>query len=152
MLVTVDSTSKSPTGSSILGEWEKIEYRFKHLPVHLALMRSGKVLGFGGTGNDDKNPKPYPAEVWDPESGEIVSIDQELDGDVFCAGQVQLPDGRILVAGGTYKYDGKFLGQPIPPFTGIKQSYIFDPLTEGWTRTEDMANARWYPTLVALGD
>lgn len=135
-----------------LGQWENIRYRFKHLPVHMAVLKTGKVLAFGGSGNDDLNPTPYPAETWDPETGEFQIIDQKLDGDIFCAGQVLLSDGRVLVAGGTYKYDGKFLGLPIPPFTGIERSYIFDPGTNQWARSEDMANGRWYPTLVALGD
>ena len=137
---------------SVEGEWEKIHYRFNYLPVHVVLLRTGKVLAFGGTGNDEKAPSPHPAEIWDPQTGHVHSIDQELDGDVFCAGQAQLPDGRILVAGGTYKYDGKTLGLPIPPFSGSQKSFTFDPVEERWTRIEDMAHARWYPTLVGLGN
>ena len=38
---------------SIKGLSEPIKYRFKHLPVHLALLHSGNVLAFGGSGNDE---------------------------------------------------------------------------------------------------
>lgn len=36
------------------GEWRIIKPRFKNLPVHIALLHTGKVLGFGGSGNDEK--------------------------------------------------------------------------------------------------
>jgi hypothetical protein len=138
-----------------MGEWEPIRYRFQHLPIHIALLHTGKVLGFGGSGNDPDNLKqPLPAELWDPRTGQVQSVDQELDGDLFCAGHAFLADGRLLVAGGTYGYDVKRFGGsiPLPPFTGLEQAYLFDPLAERWMRVEDMSAGRWYPTLVTLGD
>ena len=78
-------------------------------------------------------------------------MDQPLAGDLFCAGHAFLPDGRLLVAGGTRRYDG-FLGLPVSPFRGLNQSYLFDPGTERWSRTPNLRHGRWYPTLVALPD
>ena len=43
------------TNSSIFGYWEPIRYKFKYLPVHIALLHNGKVLAFGGSGNDPKS-------------------------------------------------------------------------------------------------
>jgi sugar lactone lactonase YvrE len=63
--------------------------------------------------------------------------------DVFCAGQTILPDGRVLVAGGTERYD---------PFVGLKTALIFDPISEQWMFVHPMKNGRWYPTLLTLGD
>jgi hypothetical protein len=63
--------------------------------------------------------------------------------DVFCAGQTVLPDGKVLVAGGTQQYD---------PFIGMRSSWIFDPTLEEWIRVGDMTWGRWYPSLVTLGD
>ena len=40
------------TDPAIYGYWEPIKYKFKHLPVHIALLHTGKVLAFGGSGND----------------------------------------------------------------------------------------------------
>ncbi len=138
---------------SLIGEWEPIRYRFTHLPIHVLLLKTGKILAFGGSGNDEFSlDEPHPAQLWDPVTGETKILSQKLGGDLFCAGQVNLADGRALVAGGTYKYDGSLFGNPAPPFSGLEQSYLFDPDTERWTRVEDMANGRWYPTLVALGD
>src|SRR5438874_13299268 len=48
--------------------WEPIKYRFKHLPIHVALLHTGKVLAFGGSGNDENHlNNPYPAEVFEPD-------------------------------------------------------------------------------------
>ncbi|MBI3859103.1 MAG: DUF1929 domain-containing protein [Thaumarchaeota archaeon] len=142
----------APTQASEAGLWEPVKFQFQHLPIHVALLRTGKILAFGGTGNDEKAAAPHPAELFDPKSGEVRTIDQKLEADLFCAGHSFLADGRLLVAGGTNKYDGGLFGYPFPPFTGTEQSYLFDPATELWTRAEDMANGRWYPTLVTLGD
>jgi hypothetical protein len=145
----LDNPETDPTHK---GLWEPIKYKFKHLPIHIALFHTGKILAFGGTGNDEKNKKPYPSEIFDYKTGEISTIQQELDGDIFCAGHAFLPDGRLLVAGGTYKYDGSFLRIAVPPFSGLEQSYIFDPVQLHWTRKENMAFGRWYPTCIMISD
>src|SRR6266516_6128756 len=95
------------------GSWEPIYYRFKNLPVYLALLHSGKVLAFGGSGNDETHlDDAYPAEIFEPndigsDNGRVYEIsNQNIEGDIFCAGHAFLPDGRLLVAGGTCKYDG----------------------------------------------
>lgn len=139
-----------------VGEWDPVEHRFHHLPIHLALLPTGKVLAFGGSGNDETRlHDPYPADLFDPRAGTVERVDQRLDGDLFCVGHAFLPDGRLLAAGGTYRYDGDFdpFGlMALPPFSGLDHTYLFDPETERWTRGPDMAAGRWYPTLVTLGD
>lgn len=148
------STQGDTAGPSIMGECQPIRYQFNSLPVHVALLHTGKVLAIGGSCNDrDRLKQPYPSEIWDPQTGEVHTVNQELGGDIFCAGHAFLSDGRLLVAGGTYAYDVKRFGLfPFPPFTGIEQTYLFDPISELWTRAEDMSVGRWYPTLVTLGD
>jgi len=144
---------------SLGGKWEIHDSQFRHLPVHTALLHTGKILGFGGTANDNCiEGKPYRAELWDIASGSLKWVDQGLDGDLFCCGHSQLADGRILTAGGTSKYDGKnhLLGinslPTYPFFSGPKDSYLFDPHSERWERIDDMEAGRWYPSLVTLGD
>lgn len=143
------------------GQWEPIEHHCRHLPVHMALLHTGKVLAFGGSGNDQyRLCHPHPAELWDVESGVMATVDQELDGDLFCAGHSFLGDGRLVVAGGTHRYDwgvpNRLRTSPLrylaKPFAGLEQTYLFDPKDENWTRAEDMRAGRWYPTLVTLGD
>src|SRR6185503_20120127 len=60
---------------------------------------------------------------------------------LFCAGQAQLPDGRILVAGG---HD--------PAGLGAANANIFDPVSQSWSALPNMAFRRWYPTVTALPD
>ncbi|HTH23396.1 MAG TPA: hypothetical protein VL854_14345, partial [Nitrososphaeraceae archaeon] len=144
--------------SSIYGEWEPLKYRFQHLPVHVALLSTGKVLAFGGSGNDPKHLNNlYPAEIFEPDdigkdNGKVYEISNEgIQGDIFCAGHAFLPDGKLLVAGGTYKYDGAIFG-PIPPFSGLEHSYLFDPISLKWSRTQNLNYGRWYPTCIMIAD
>ena len=37
---------------AVVGKWEKASAEFKYLPVHTALLHTGKIIGFGGSGND----------------------------------------------------------------------------------------------------
>jgi hypothetical protein len=154
------------------GKWEPIKYRFSHLPIHIALLHTGKVLAFGGSGNDESHlNSPYPAEIFEPcyedtrhtggDSEDEINTDinrvyeisnNSITGDIFCSGHAFLPDGRLIVAGGTRKYDGSVLKIPIPPFRGLDHSYIFDPIELRWIRAGNMTNGRWYPTCIMLSD
>lgn len=69
------------------GAWEDVEHRVNYLPTNTALLHSGKVLAFGGSGNGETRlTDPHPAELFDPETGTVTVLDQELAGEVFCAG------------------------------------------------------------------
>jgi hypothetical protein len=68
---------------------------------------------------------------------------------MFCAGHVQLQDGRVLVMSGNKGYptaDGSV------GYQGYKDSYIFDPETETYTKTNDMNDGHWYPSATILGN
>ncbi|GIW40899.1 MAG: hypothetical protein KatS3mg076_1476 [Candidatus Binatia bacterium] len=108
--------------------------------IHGALLRTGKVLYWS-----------YPqdgvgAEAWlfDPSTQALTEV--PVDRDVFCGGHSFLDDGRLLVTSGT---DDEFTGDCC---AGLRDTHIFDPATETWTRVEDLAAGRWYPTNVTLGD
>src|SRR5438105_4726224 len=158
----MDSSMTSPPASGaaapaidprVGGQWEPIQHHFRWLPVHTALLHTGKVLAFGGSANERENLlAPNSAELFDPVAGTVTTIDQQLSADPFCSGHCFLPDGRLLVAGGTQSYDQQRFGVPLPPFTGHKHSWLFDPLSERWTRAPDMSCARWYPSLIMLAD
>jgi hypothetical protein len=147
------------TDPSVYGEWEPIKYRFQHLPVHIALLHTGKVLAFGGSGNDPNHlDNPHPAEIFEPGelgkgNGRVYEISNNgIQGDVFCSGHAFLPDGKLLVAGGTFKYDNSIFGIPLPPFRGTEQSYIFDQTSLEWERMPDMNSSRWYPSCIMMPD
>ena len=150
---------------SICGEWEPVKYWFQNLPVHMALLPTllptgrVKVLAFGGSGNDPAHLTAlYRAEIFEPDeiskdNGCVYPISNEgIQGDIFCAGHAFLPDGRLLVAGGTNRYDRAIFGIPIPPFSGLEHSYLFEPSSLKWSRIQNLNYGRWYPTCIMISD
>ena len=136
--------------ASGVGSWQLLPYNSPINPIHAALLRTGRVLLFAGSGNDPNNvdtAENDPA-VWNVSNGTFTRIPSALDFDnefvldLFCAGQSFLPDGRLMIGGGTQQYD---------PFYGLAAYVIFDPITGQLTKGR-MASGRWYPTLVTLGD
>jgi FtsP/CotA-like multicopper oxidase with cupredoxin domain len=128
------------------GVWELLPCHAPLLPVHGAVLHTGKVLLFAGSGNDELYATGLRSAVWDYLNGDWVSPFTPVD--FFCAGQTFLADGRVIVAGGTKEYDVNGHG-----FIGLDSAYAFDPISEQWTRLQNMtAGGRWYPTLMALGD
>ncbi|MET9345302.1 kelch motif-containing protein [Streptomyces termitum] len=73
--------------------------------IHAALLRTGKVLLIAGSGNNQKNfdAGTFDTVLWDPVKNTFKKI--PTPEDFFCAGHSQLPDGRLLVAGGTARYE-----------------------------------------------
>jgi plastocyanin len=130
------------------GVWELLPCNSQVLAVHAALLRTGKILFFAGSGNDPDKLAAHDMRsvVWDYERGGFHRPTTPID--VFCAGHAFLPDGKLLVAGGTEKYAKK----KDDPFFGLKSSWLFDPILEEWIRVGDMAGGRWYPSLVTRGD
>ena len=122
------------------GLWELLPCDSQVLAVHAALLHTGKVLFFAGSGNDELYTTGLRSIVWDYENGTFHQPVTPVD--VFCAHQAFLADGRLLVVGGTETY----------AFTGLRTTYMFDPATEQWIRLGDMSTGRWYPAAVALGD
>lgn len=134
-----------------LGRWDMAKYDSPVNSVHAALLNTGKVLLIAGSGNDEKafDAKTFRTVIWDPNTGEFKEVPTPWDA--FCAGHVFLPDGKLLVAGGTKNYED-LERVPRLNYGGLKDSYIFDPATERYERVDDMNIARWYPTLVSLPD
>ncbi len=124
------------------GLWETRPETMTINPVHAGLLGTGRVLVIAGSGNDPKETN-YRTAVWDPVSGEIHV--QSIPWDVWCNGMSFLPDGRALITGGSNPY-------PRNNFSGLRNTTIFDPVTSVFTRVEDMAHGRWYPTNISLPD
>ena len=147
------------------GSWEDLPFRSEVLAVHAAVLPTGKVMFFAGSGNVKQrqesldfgsiNKKIYTSVVWDPtvtptNGDENFSHPVAITGDngkvfdFFCGGDSFLADGRLLSAGGTLAYPGHISGRA--------DAVLFNATTEQWARAGHMAHGRWYPTLVTLGD
>jgi hypothetical protein len=143
---------KPTTAQSILGDgWQVLSYSSPILPIHAALLRTGKLLFITGSSNDPTNyPFIHGSVIIDPTvpdgapffSNNLYDAQGTLS-DPFCLGHSFLSDGRLLGAGGTLTYD---------PFTGRLDAATFDAQTQQWVLQPSMARGRWYPTLTTLGD
>ena len=118
---------------SAIGQFAKPQ-QWPITPVHLALTNNGKIAawdGFDAAVNSE--------HLWDPWSGQFDAI--PTGRNLFCAGHIQLQDGRLLVAGGH-----------IQAYEGTKDTNLFNPQTATWQRGADMFASRWYPTVTGLPD
>jgi uncharacterized repeat protein (TIGR02543 family) len=127
----------APTGvEASVGRWDGPQYN-PVIGLHLSHLFNGKFLLWGHEGEP---------QLWDPVSGFTQVTDATCTDpavcELFCAGHAFLPDGSLLVAGG----HNVALGDA----NGLIQASIFDGFA--WRATGSMRYARWYPTLVTLGD
>ena len=140
LLCLVLSAAQMFAQASLVGQWQTLPATMPINPVHVALLRTGKILVVSGSGNVASNTN-YQAGVWDPATGTVTT--QPLAWDMFCNGMVILSDGRPFVVGGTLAYD---------PFHGYAKTAAYDPSTGQFNDLQTMAHGRWYPTVTTLGD
>jgi hypothetical protein len=104
------------------------------VPVHMSLTSGGRVAawdGFEAALNSER--------LWNPATESFQAIPSGRN--LFCAGQLTIGDGSLLVFGGHEQ-----------AYEGIKDTHRYDPQTGTWSRGADMSVARWYPTATALPD
>ena len=118
--------------------------------IHATLLYTGKIFYLTGSGYNLANQfGPYIAKVFDPSNGTESTV--SLTEDLFCAGNTQLSNGNILLAGGTKMYD-------IAPdscngyWHGLNVAYEFDVQSSSLNKVSSMKQARWYPTCIVLPD
>lgn len=126
--------------------------------ISMVLLKDGRVLYWGGVEARDQDQvfffgAPHHADVGiigtDYASGVEVPTPEGM-GDIFCAGQTILADGRVLMAGGS---EWKMLGEDMTGFVdGEKDTWTFDPDGDQWVREADMGWQRWYPTVMTRSD
>lgn len=122
----------SPSGTSSAatrGQWAAT-FQTPVVGIHLHLLPTGKVLFWGERGA---------AQIWDPANPGAGFTPVSKTFQIFCSGHTFLPDGRLLIAGGT-----------ISGTRGDARAVIFDPSSNTWSPTGSMAQGRYYPTLTVL--
>jgi len=139
------STDFSLTSLSVSGRWTTASVSSPVRAMHSTLLRDGRVLMIAGSGNDANNfaAGSFSTSVWNPVTNTFLTV--PTPSDMFCSGHVTLPDGRVLIQGGTSAY-----ATSTQNYKGLKSSYIFDPSTNSFTRTSDAQQGHWYPTLTKL--
>ncbi|MEV6289074.1 galactose oxidase early set domain-containing protein [Streptomyces sp. NPDC051896] len=130
------------------GSWSVLPTQNPVRSMHSVVLDNGKVLLIAGSGNSEENfnAGTFTSAVYNPANGTYKVIPTPKD--MFCAGHVQLQDGRVLVLSGNKAY-------PVAGghgYEGFKDSYIFDPTTETYSKTNDLNDGHWYPSATELGN
>ncbi|MFF0309779.1 galactose oxidase-like domain-containing protein [Streptosporangium sp. NPDC004379] len=93
------------------GHWDllSIPDEYKVNAIHAALLHTGKVLIVAGSGNNAANfdKGTFKTVLWDPsrpgKPGEFKLVPTPVD--LFCSGHVFLPNGNLLIGGGTLRFE-----------------------------------------------
>lgn len=137
--------------------------------VSAVVLPNGKVVYWNGLEGTESLQRPVALELPDPSTSKSRVLDltgpswttptpeDGGGGDLFCADQRHLADGRVLAVGGTeWVNDDAALGLPDgigrTELYGLKSARIFNPETNSWTQAASMHYRRWYPTLITLPD
>lgn len=144
--------------------------------VSMGMLPDGRIVYWGGLEGIEAGKAPVAADggkaivpsrvrVLDLRHGEPRWTTPKMETgpahDMFCADQRLLPDGRLLVVGGTIwradPVDLNPLGEEVPGGTvelfGSNAVRYFDPNGERWSNNGDfMKHYRWYPTMITLGN
>ncbi len=130
------------------GRWDVLPTQNPVRSMHSVVLNNGKVLLIAGSGNSEEqfDAGTFTSAVYDPATGSYKVVPTPKD--MFCSGHVQLQDGRVLVMSGNKAY-------PVAGghgYEGFKDSYVFDPVTETYSRTNDMNDGHWYPSATVMGN
>ena len=112
-------------------------------PIHAHLLpfgpHAGQVL-FWGRGHIPRDQsRASEPHFWDPNSKTVTAAAQPTFN-AFCSGHAFLAFGKLLVAGG-HKTS----------YNGLPNASKYDPEQNMWSSDlDDMNEARWYPTTIAL--
>ncbi|WP_084285447.1 LamG-like jellyroll fold domain-containing protein [Solirubrobacter soli] len=130
---TPPNADPQPPSPSTVGSWTP-PVNWPLVAVHASMLSNGKVAmwdAFGAAMGSER--------IWDPATGTFQQTPSGLN--LFCAGHVLLPDGRLFTAGGH-----------VLAYAGITDTELLNPLTGSWTAGPQMARGRWYPTTTTLPD
>ncbi len=129
-----------------VGSWTT-PFNLGGVAINAVLTHTGDVLFWQDVEGQAGVDKTSYVGTWNVTTGAVSQSALPYFRDIFCAGQVTLPDGRVFTAGGhdytrTQKQDGY----------GVAETDTWTPATRSWRRMPSMAQKRWYPTVVGQGN
>lgn len=132
----------SPPSPHTHGQWSPV-IEFDIVPVAIANLPDGRLVTWSSKYHDDfdMNDGYTFTQIFDPLGNEglgsvLPRKVTETFHDMFCPGINNLPDGRLLVTGGS----------------SDEKTSIYDPKTGIWTADDNMKVARGYQGAVTLAD
>ncbi|MEO8611280.1 MAG: galactose oxidase-like domain-containing protein [Chloroflexota bacterium] len=123
--------------SSSVGQWSSVE-QWPLVAIHAAMLENGQIIMW-----DRENDGTTSMRLYNPATDTFTKIADPGGASVFCAGFVVLPDNRVVLNGGHMVTGDNY---------GLVSTNIYNPATGKWSKSGDMAEARWYPTTLTLGD
>ncbi|HEX6596434.1 MAG TPA: galactose oxidase-like domain-containing protein [Acidimicrobiales bacterium] len=155
-LDTLPSHDRSP--------WEIAHDDAEVLAVHAALTghgAAGQVLLLGGNEHDEANADDGTTDntrIYDVATNAVLAVDSP-EADAFCCGHAFLPDGRLLVGGGSNSWGGghhevEFHRDGTRACAAYRAGGIWDPVAplQPEPGGPPDTGGRWYPSLVTLAD
>ena len=142
-LAPLPASQRRVVAGPLAGRWTTCQLPEGFNPVHASVLPDGTVLLMAGSGNDpaDLAAGRFQSYLFAPDTCAATRL--PTPGDLFCSGHAMLPNGNILVAGGTKRYD---------PFYGLRTSYEYDWINKRFVPLPLMAGGgRWYPGATQLG-
>jgi hypothetical protein len=96
-----------PAYEAKYGRWVKLDIpsQYRVNAIHSTMLYNGDVLLMAGSGNNQAyfDAGTFKTLLLNPVTMKMRLIPTPWD--LFCAGHIELPDGNILVAGGTARYE-----------------------------------------------
>jgi hypothetical protein len=123
--------------ASTVGQWSSVR-QWPLVAIHAAMLQNGNIIMW-----DRENNATTSMRIYNPQTDTFTKIADPNGASVFCAGFVVLPDNRVLLNGGHLILGDNY---------GLVDTNIYNPATGAWTSAGDMAQARWYPTTITLGN
>jgi fibronectin type 3 domain-containing protein len=114
-----------------IGQWSAPS-SWPIVAVHMSLEPNGQIWV-----SDAWDAAVNTQRLYNPSSNTFTTV--PYGRNLFCAGHVQLPDGRTLIVGGNIGGDD-----------GLADTTIFNSANNTYFRGPDMSVGRWYPTATVL--
>jgi hypothetical protein len=131
------------------GAWQVLPVPSPVRASRAVLMYTGNVLLVAGSGGD---PADFAAgilesAVFNPDKGTFKLM--KTPDDFFRAGEVQLPDGKVLILGGNKAYPN---ATDTRGYEGLDTSYLFNPATNRYQQVSKLNGGHWLPSATELGN
>ncbi len=134
--------SSAQAQAATFGSWTA-PMTWPTIAIHSAVLHDGRLLQYA---YPHDGTQATTARVWKPSDNSWVTV--PIASDIFCSGQVFLPDGNMLIIGG----QDPAYPQAQEDF-GVKELNRFNVgESPSFTALTPMKEARWYPTGTALAD
>jgi hypothetical protein len=119
-----------PSYEAKYGLWVKLNIpsQYRVNAIHSTVLYNGDVLLMAGSGNNQAyfNAGTFKTLLLNPVTMKMQLIPTPWD--LFCAGHIELPDGNILIAGGTARYENLD-----PVYAGGSMTVVNDDTTQSIT-------------------